>query len=236
MSAPWLEVNDLEAFYGDLQVLFGVSIEIREGEAISLLGRNGAGKTTFLKALMGLVPRRRAQCLKFRGEDLQTLSTRDIARRGLGYCPDDRGIFASLNVSENLLVAPQLFSGAKSLDEIYAIFPRLRERAHLPGKKISGGEQQMLAIARLLRSGSRLLLLDEPTEGLAPLVVEELGALLQKLKLEGYSILLVEQNSRFAQKVADRHYLFDRGRVKQSFSTAEFSKYKNEINMVLGLT
>lgn len=235
MSEPWLEVRDLEAFYGDLQVLFGVSLEIAEGEAVSLLGRNGAGKSTFLKSLMGLVSARRARVLNFKGFDLRARSPREIARAGLGYCPDDRGIFASLSVGENLLLAPPLFSGAKSLEEIYQIFPRLKERAHLPGKKISGGEQQMLAIARLLRSGSRLLLLDEPTEGLAPLVVEELSLLLKKLKTEGYSILLVEQNSRFAQQVADRHYLFDRGRVKHSFSTLEFSKNRNEINMVLGL-
>jgi branched-chain amino acid transport system ATP-binding protein len=211
-GAALLEVRDLHAWYGESHVLHGVDFEVRGGEVVTLLGRNGAGKTTTLKSVMGMVSSRRGSIL-FHGQEIITLPSNRIARLGLAFCPEERGIFASLNVEENLLLPPEVRPGGLPVDAVFGLFPNLKERLKSQGTKLSGGEQQMLAIGRILRTGARLLLLDEPTEGLAPVIVQQIGATIRRLKAEGFTILLVEQNFRFAATLADRHYVMERGRV-----------------------
>ena len=211
-GAALLEVRDLHAWYGESHVLHGVDFEVRGGEVVTLLGRNGAGKTTTLKSVMGMVQSRRGS-IRFDGRELITLPSNRIARLGLAFCPEERGIFASLNVEENLLLPPEVRPGGLPVDAVFGLFPNLQERLKSQGTKLSGGEQQMLAIGRILRTGARLLLLDEPTEGLAPVIVQQIGATIRRLKAEGFTILLVEQNFRFAATLADRHYVMERGRV-----------------------
>ena len=207
-----LAVRGLHAWYADLHVLHGIDFDVREGELVTLLGRNGAGKTTTLKSIIGIL-RKRKGSVRLHGEELIDLPSRSIARKGVGYVPEERGIFASLTVEENLLLPPIVQPGGMTLEEIYTLFPNLRLRYSSQGTKLSGGEQQMLAMARILRTGARFLLLDEPTEGLAPVIVEQIGNLIVRLKQQGFTIVLVEQNFRFAKDFADRHYVMDEGRI-----------------------
>jgi len=229
-----LEVRDLHAWYGESHILHGVDFEVRPGEVVTLLGRNGAGKTTILKTVMGMVPRRQGS-IRFEGHELTLLPSNRIARLGLAFCPEERGIFASLDVQENLLLPPVVRAGGLGLDAIYELFPNLRERLASQGTKLSGGEQQMLAIARILRTGARVLLLDEPTEGLAPVIVQQIGATIRRLKAEGFTILLVEQNFRFAATVADRHYVMERGRVVERIANAELDAHMAKLHEYLGV-
>ena len=229
-----LEVRDLHAWYGESHILHGVDFEVRPGEVVTLLGRNGAGKTTILKTVMGMVPRRQGS-IRFEGHELTLLPSNRIARLGLAFCPEERGIFASLDVEENLLLPPVVRAGGLGLDAIYELFPNLRERLASQGTKLSGGEQQMLAIARILRTGARVLLLDEPTEGLAPVIVQQIGATIRRLKAEGFTILLVEQNFRFAATVADRHYVMERGRVVERIANAELDAHMAKLHEYLGV-
>ena len=229
-----LEVRNLHAWYGESHILHGVDFEVRPGEVVTLLGRNGAGKTTTLKAIMGMVPRREGS-LRYEGHELTLLPSNRIARLGLAFCPEERGIFASLDVAENLLLPPVVRAGGLGLDAIYGLFPNLRERLRSQGTKLSGGEQQMLAIARILRTGARFLLLDEPTEGLAPVIVQQIGATIRRLKAEGFTILLVEQNFRFAATVADRHYVMERGRVVETIANAELDAHMAKLHEYLGV-
>jgi branched-chain amino acid transport system ATP-binding protein len=208
-----LEVSGLNAWYGESHILHGVDFEVREGEVVTLLGRNGAGKTTTMKSVMGLVPRREGS-IRFRGAETAGMMPNHIARAGIAFCPEERGIFGSLNVMENLLLPPVVAPGGLDLPTILALFPNLKERAGTAhGTRLSGGEQQMLAIARILRTGAKLLLLDEPTEGLAPVIVQQIGRTIREIKNRGFTVLLVEQNFRFAATVADRHYVMEHGRV-----------------------
>jgi branched-chain amino acid transport system ATP-binding protein len=234
MSETLLQVADLQAWYGESHVLHGVDFEVRAGEVVTLLGRNGAGKTTTLKSVMGMVPRRRGS-VRFRGEELIGRPSNLIARRGLAFCPEERGIFASLSVEENLLLPPVVQPGGLGLDAIYELFPNLRERGRSQGTKLSGGEQQMLAIGRILRTGARLLLLDEPTEGLAPVIVRQIRATIRRLKADGFTILLVEQNFRFAATVADRHYVMERGRVVDMIDNTELPAQTAKLHEYLGV-
>ena len=229
-----LEVRDLHAWYGESHILHGVDFEVRPGEVVTLLGRNGAGKTTTLKTVMGMVPRRQGS-IRFEGHELTLLPSNRIARLGLAFCPEERGIFASLDVEENLLLPPVVRAGGLGLNAIYELFPNLRERLASQGTKLSGGEQQMLAIARILRTGARVLLLDEPTEGLAPVIVQQIGATIRRLKAEGFTILLVEQNFRFAATVADRHYVMERGRVVERIANAELDAHMAKLHEYLGV-
>ena len=214
-----LEVKDLNAWYGESHVLHGMSFAVAEGELVALLGRNGAGKTTTLRALLGLV-RQRSGSVRHGGRELVAAEPHIIARRGIAYCPEERGIFSTLSVEENLLLPPVVRPGGMNVAEIYRLFPNLESRKRSPGTKLSGGEQQMLAIARILRTGARLLLLDEPTEGLAPVIVQAIGGVIRQLKAAGYTILMVEQNFRFAATVADRFYLVENGRVVEELAGA----------------
>jgi len=207
-----LRVADLHAWYGESHILHGMNFSVAEGEVVTLLGRNGVGKTTTLKAIMGVIAQRRGS-VALGGQELIGLASNQIARRGIAWCPEERGIFASLSVEENLLLPPVVLPGGMSVDEVYAIFPHLAERRRSQGTKLSGGEQQMLAIGRILRTGAKLLLLDEPTEGLAPVIVQQIGAIIRTLKQKGFTILLVEQNFRFAATLADRHYVVEHGQV-----------------------
>jgi branched-chain amino acid transport system ATP-binding protein len=232
--AELLEVAGLNAWYGESHVLHGMEFAVGEGELVTLLGRNGAGKTTTLRAIMGILGRRQGS-VRFAGTELTTLPSNKIARLGVGYCPEERGIFASLDVEENLLLPPVVRSGGLALDEIYAIFPNLLERRRSQGTKLSGGEQQMLAIARILRTGATLLLLDEPTEGLAPVIVQQIGGVLRTLKAKGFTILLVEQNFRFASTVADRHYIVDNGRVIDAIDNAYLMENTEKLHEYLGV-
>jgi len=220
-AAPWLRIQGLTAYYGDSQALHGIALEIRKGELVTLLGRNGAGKSTTLRAIMGLVDRQGSITLNDR--ELTGLEPDQIARLGLGYVPEERGIFAALNVRENMLLPPVVKPGGLTLDEIYVLFPNLRERLQSPGTKLSGGEQQMLSIGRILRTGADLLLLDEPTEGLAPVIIQQIGKAIRTLKQRGFTILLVEQNFRFARTVADRHYVVEDGRVVDQFQNRDLA-------------
>lgn len=233
-NAPLLEVRGLNAWYGESHVLHGVDLDIREGETVTLLGRNGAGKTTTLRAIMGIL-RRREGVIRLRGQDLLGYPLHKVAQAGIGYVPEERGIFASLNVAENLMLPPNVSDGGMSIDEIYQLFPNLHERRSSQGTKLSGGEQQMLAIARILRTGARVILLDEPTEGLAPVIVQRIGDVLVALKERGMTILLVEQNFRFARKVADRFYLMEDGRMVNSFPGHELDARMDELHEVLGV-
>jgi len=234
MSEILLQVAGLQAWYGESHVLHGVDFEVRAGEVVTLLGRNGAGKTTTLKSVMGMVPRRGGS-VRLRGEELIGRPSNLIARRGLAFCPEERGIFASLSVEENLLLPPVVQPGGLGLDAIYELFPNLRERGRSQGTKLSGGEQQMLAIGRILRTGARLLLLDEPTEGLAPVIVRQIRATLRRLKADGFTILLVEQNFRFAATVADRHYVMERGRVVDMIGNADVPAQTAKLHDYLGV-
>ena len=234
MPEPLLGVHDLHAWYGESHILHGVDLEIRPGEMVTLLGRNGAGKTTTLKSIMGIVGRRRGS-IRLAGRELVALPSNQIARLGIAFCPEERGIFASLTVEENLLLPPIVRPGGLGLDAIYGLFPNLRERLQAGGTTLSGGEQQMLAIGRILRTGARLLLLDEPTEGLAPVIVEQIGATLRRLKNEGFTVLLVEQNFRFAATVADRHYVMEHGRVVDMIPNAELEASMGKLHDYLGV-
>jgi branched-chain amino acid transport system ATP-binding protein len=233
-GAPILEVTDLHAWYGESHVLHGVSFAVNEGEVVTLLGRNGAGKTTTLRAILGIV-RKRTGRVSFAGHDTVALSSDRIARLGVGYCPEERGIFASLSVEENLLLPPVVAPGGMSVEEIYALFPNLAERRKSQGTKLSGGEQQMLAIGRILRTGARLLLLDEPTEGLAPVIVLQIGAVIRTLKAKGFTILLVEQNFRFAATVAERHYIVADGRIADLIPNERIEAEIDKIHNYLGV-
>ncbi len=233
-AAPLLSVRGLHGWYGESHVLHGIDFDVRAGEVVTLLGRNGAGKTTTLKAIMGILGRRDGS-VTFEGAELIALPSNAIARRGIAYCPEERGIFASLTVDENLTLPPVIRRGGIGLDELYELFPNLRARRSHPGTKLSGGEQQMLAIARILRTGATLLLLDEPTEGLAPDIVMTIGRLLQQLKARGLTIVLVEQNFRFAALVADRHYVVADGRVVATLANAEIAGRQDELKVLLGV-
>lgn len=234
MAEPLLKVENLEAWYGESHILHGMDIEVREGEVVTLLGRNGAGKTTTLRSIMGLVGRRSGS-VRFEGQELVGARSDRIARAGIALCPEERGIFASLDVTENLMLPPKVRDGGMDLDAIYALFPNLKERARSPGTKLSGGEQQMLAIARILRTGAKLLMLDEPTEGLAPVIVQQIGRTIREIKERGFTVLLVEQNFRFAQTVADRHYVVEHGRVVDAVSNAELSGAMGRLHEYLGV-
>ena len=234
MNAPLLNVRDLHAWYGESHVLHGVNLNIAQGETICILGRNGMGKTTTLRAVMGILRKRKGQ-VEFAGRDMMALPLHHVARAGLGIVPEERGIFASLSVEENLMLPPKVAEGGMSVEEIYDLFPNLKERRTSPGTKLSGGEQQMLAMARILRTGARCLLLDEPTEGLAPVIIQAIGEVLQKLKARGMTVVLVEQNFRFAAKVADRFYLMDHGRMTAEFPVAELPAQMDMLHRELGV-
>jgi branched-chain amino acid transport system ATP-binding protein len=229
-----LEVQGLNAWYGESHILHGMEFEVNEGEVVTLLGRNGAGKTTTLKSIMGMVGRREGS-VRFAGRETIRLTSDQIARLGIAFCPEERGIFSSLNVHENLLLPPKVRDGGLQLAQIYDLFPNLRERLGSQGTKLSGGEQQMLAIGRILRTGARLLMLDEPTEGLAPVIVQQIGRTIARLKREGFTILLVEQNFRFAQTVADRYYVVEHGRVVEMIPNAALEANMNKVHAYLGV-
>ena len=229
-----LEVRDLEAWYGESHVLHGISFDVRPGEVVTLLGRNGAGKTTTLKSIMGILPKRKGS-VKFDGKELMHLPSRFIAREGIAFCPEERGIFASLSVEENLMLPPEVKPGGMAVEQIFELFPNLKERLSSQGTKLSGGEQQMLAIARILRTGAKLLLLDEPTEGLAPVIVQQIGHTIARLKNDGFTIVLVEQNFRFAASVADRHYVIEQGRVIDTIPNSELDANIDKLHAYLGV-
>lgn len=231
---PLLAVSDLHAWYGESHILHGASFEVRAGEVVTLLGRNGAGKTTTLKSVMGIVGSRKGS-VRFEGRELIGLSSNAIARSGIAFCPEERGIFASLDVEENLLLPPVVKAGGLSVDRIFELFPNLKERLHSQGTKLSGGEQQMLAIGRILRTGARLLLLDEPTEGLAPVIIQQIGRTIRTLKEQGFTILLVEQNFRFASTVADRYYVMEHGRIVEQFANSELDANLEKLHEYLGV-
>jgi branched-chain amino acid transport system ATP-binding protein len=228
-------VEDLQAWYGESHVLHGVSFDVRVGEVVTLLGRNGAGKTTTLKSIMGIVGRRTGS-VRFEGRELVGCASNEIAHAGIALCPEERGIFSSLSVEENLLLPPVVKPGGLGLDRIFALFPNLKERlGSSQGSKLSGGEQQMLAIGRILRTGARLLLLDEPTEGLAPVIIQQIGRTIRALKQEGFTILLVEQNFRFASTVADRYFIMEHGRVVEGFVNSELDANVEKLHDYLGV-
>ena len=232
MSVPLLNVSDLQAWYGESHVLHGLNLHVNEGEMICILGRNGMGKTTSLRAIMGILRKRTGQ-IEFGGQDIMALPLHRTARAGLGFVPEERGIFATLSVEENLMLPPKVAEGGMSVEEIYELFPNLAERRNSPGTKLSGGEQQMLAIARILRTGARCLLLDEPTEGLAPVIIQAIGELLVKLKQRGMTVVLVEQNFRFAAKVADRFYLMDHGQMIAEFPVSDLPQQMDMLHREL---
>ncbi|RWD60066.1 MULTISPECIES: ABC transporter ATP-binding protein [unclassified Mesorhizobium] len=234
MSEPLLAVRDLHAWYGEGHALHGVNLEVLRGETVTLLGRNGVGKTTTLRAIMGLI-RKRTGSVTFNGKDLIRLPLHRVAHQGIGFVPEERGIFATLTVDENLILPPVVAKGGISVEEIFELFPNLKERRNSQGTKLSGGEQQMLAIARILRTGVEMLLLDEPTEGLAPVIVQRIGELLATLKKRGMTILLVEQNFRFAARIADRFYLMDHGKVVEGFPVGQLSAHTEKLHEVLGV-
>ncbi len=229
-----LEVKDLHAFYGESHVLHGMSFSVPKGEVVTLLGRNGVGKTTAMRAIMGIVGQR-VGSVRYRGEELVGLPSERIARKGVAYCPEERGIFASLTVKENLLLPPVVQDGGLTLDEVYGLFPILKERGASQGTKLSGGEQQMLAIARILRTGAHLLLLDEPTEGLAPVIIQQIGATIRKLRERGFTVLLVEQNFHFAATVADRHYVVEHGQVVDMIPNSQIKANEDKLKTYLGV-
>jgi branched-chain amino acid transport system ATP-binding protein len=233
-ATPLLAVEGLQAWYGESHILHGASFSVRTGEVVTLLGRNGAGKTTTLKSIMGIVARRSGS-VRFNGAELIGRSSDQIARAGIAFCPEERGIFASLDVEENLLLPPQVQPGGLTLEQIFTLFPNLKERLRSQGTKLSGGEQQMLAIGRILRTGARLLLLDEPTEGLAPVIIQQIGRTIQALKEQGFTILLVEQNFRFASTVADRYYIMEHGRIIDRFANSELEANVAKLHDYLGV-
>ena len=235
LGTPVLEVRNLEAWYGESHILHGVDFHVGEGEVVTLLGRNGAGKTTTLKSVMGIIGKRKGS-VRFSGEEIIGLTSDRIARMGMAFCPEERGIFASLDVRENLMLPPQVREGGLPLEQIFALFPNLKERlSSSQGTKLSGGEQQMLAIARILRTGARFLMLDEPTEGLAPVIIQQIGKTISKLKSEGFTILLVEQNFRFASTLADRFYIMEHGKIIDGFANADLQSNMDKLNTYLGV-
>jgi branched-chain amino acid transport system ATP-binding protein len=233
-GAALLAVEGLQAWYGESHILHGANFDVFAGEVVTLLGRNGAGKTTTLKAVMGMVSQRTGS-VRYDGTQLIGLTSDRIARRGIAFCPEERGIFSSLSVEENLLLPPKVRPGGLDNDQIFELFPNLRERLSSQGTKLSGGEQQMLAIGRILRTGARLLLLDEPTEGLAPVIIQQIGKTIGLLKQQGFTILLVEQNFRFASTVADRYYIMEHGRIIDQFVNAELQGNLGKLHEYLGV-
>lgn len=233
-ATPLLSVRELNAWYGESHALHGIDLDVRQGETVTLLGRNGVGKTTALRSIMGII-RKRSGTITFDGRDMMRVPLHRTAHTGMGFVPEERGIFATLTVEENLTLPPIIAKGGMSTDEIYQLFPNLKERRNSAGTKLSGGEQQMLAIARILRTGTKLLLLDEPTEGLAPVIVQRIGDVLLTLKQRGMTILLVEQNFRFASKVADRFYLVDHGKIVDNFHVSELPGRMTILNETLGV-
>jgi len=234
VSATALDIQNLESWYGESHILHGVNLSIKEGELVTLLGRNGAGRSTILKTILGLTSRR-VGVIKVLGKDTIQLPSYQIARLGVGYCPEERGIFASLSTEENLLLLPEIAPGGMSLDDIYAMFPNLYERRHSPGTRLSGGEQQMLAVGRILRTGANLLLLDEISEGLAPVIVQALARMITTLKAKGYTIVMVEQNFRFAAPLADRFYVMEHGQIVEHFEASELAAKQGVLNELLGV-
>jgi branched-chain amino acid transport system ATP-binding protein len=234
MADALLSVKDLHAWYGESHILHGMNFDVAEGEVATLLGRNGVGKTTTMRAIMGILGQRKGS-IRFRGEETVGLPSNAIARRGIAYCPEERGIFSSLSVKENLLLPPKVQQGGLTVDEIYALFPSLKERSGSQGTKLSGGEQQMLAIARILRTGAKFLLLDEPTEGLAPVIVQQIGEIIRTLKEKGFTILLVEQNFHFASTVADRHYVVEHGTVIDMIPNTALGANSEKLRTYLGV-
>ncbi len=233
-SAPLLAVRDLNAWYGESHALHGINFDVKPGEVVTLLGRNGAGKTTTLKAIMGILPKRTGS-VTFEGRETIKLPARTIARAGIAYCPEERGIFSSLSVEENLMLPPQVKTGGMTVDRIFELFPNLKERLNSQGTKLSGGEQQMLAIGRILRTGAKTLLLDEPTEGLAPVIIQQIGKTIARLKQEGFTIVLVEQNFRFASTVADRHFVVEQGKVVDQILNDELDANIEKLHAYLGV-
>jgi branched-chain amino acid transport system ATP-binding protein len=233
-ASPLLAIENLQAWYGESHILHGVNLEVHAGEVVTLLGRNGAGKTTTLKSVMGIVARRTGS-VRLEGRELIALTSDRIAKAGIAFCPEERGIFASLDVQENLFLPPEIKSGGLSTDRIFELFPNIKERLKSQGTKLSGGEQQMLAIGRILRTGARLLLLDEPTEGLAPVIIQQIGKTIQMLKSQGFTILLVEQNFRFASTVADRYYVMEHGKVVERFKNSELDAKLEKLHEYLGV-
>jgi branched-chain amino acid transport system ATP-binding protein len=227
-------VQNLEAWYGESHILHGINFQVSPGEVVTLLGRNGAGKTSTLKSVMGIIGKRTGS-VSFGGREIIRSPSDRIARMGIAFCPEERGIFASLDVRENLLLPPAVRSGGLSLDQIFDLFPNLKERLGSQGTKLSGGEQQMLAIARILRTGARFLMLDEPTEGLAPVIIQQIGQTIKRLKNEGFTILLVEQNFRFAATVADRYYIVEHGKIIDGFANAELQANMDKLHTYLGV-
>ena len=234
MTEPLLSVRELNAWYGESHALHGIDLDVHAGETVTLLGRNGVGKTTALRAIVGII-RKRSGTIRFDGKDMLRVPLHRTARHGIGYVPEERGIFSTLTVEENLTLPPVIAKGGMTLAEIYQLFPNLEGRRKSPGTKLSGGEQQMLAMARILRTGAKLLLLDEPTEGLAPVIVQKLGEVLIKLKQRGLTIVLVEQNFRFAAPLADRHYVMEHGRIIEEIEAAELDSKKDFLNSCLGV-
>ena len=233
-SRPLLEIAGLEAWYGESHILHGVDFNVRQGEVVTLLDRNGAGKTTTLKSIMGMVGKRKGS-VRFEGHETIAMASDKIARLGVALCPEERGIFASLDVKENLMLPPQVKPGGLPVEQIFELFPNLKERLSSQGTKLSGGEQQMLAIGRILRTGATLLMLDEPTEGLAPVIIQQIGHTIRKLKAQGFTILLVEQNFRFASTVADRYYVMEHGQIIDSFANSELEANMDKLHEYLGV-
>ena len=234
MTETLLNVAGLEAWYGESHILHGVDFSVGKGEVVTLLGRNGAGKTTTLKSIMGMVGKRKGSVV-FEGKELIAASADKIARAGIAICPEERGIFSGLDVKENLMLPPVVRAGGMDVDQIFELFPNLKERLNSQGTKLSGGEQQMLAIARILRTGAPLLMLDEPTEGLAPVIIEQIGHTIARLKARGFTILLVEQNFRFAATVADRYYVMEHGKIIDAFATNELDANMEKLHAYLGV-
>jgi branched-chain amino acid transport system ATP-binding protein len=231
---PILSIENLEAWYGESHILHGINFNVKPGEVVTLLGRNGAGKTTTLKSIMGIIGKRTGS-VKFEGNEIIKTSSDKIAKQGIAFCPEERGIFSSLDVKENLMLPPTIRPGGLSLDQIFELFPNLKERLNSQGTKLSGGEQQMLAIGRILRTGARFLMLDEPTEGLAPVIIQQIGHTIARLKSEGFTILLVEQNFRFAATVADRYYIVEHGKIIDGFANSELSANMDKLHTYLGV-
>jgi branched-chain amino acid transport system ATP-binding protein len=230
----FLRLTRLHAFYGESHILHGIDLSVAKGECVTLLGRNGAGRTTTLKSIMGMVGRRTGSIM-LNGNEIINVPTHKIARHGVGYCPEERAIFASLSAEENLTLAPIVASGGMSIEELYEMFPNLKERRASPGSKLSGGEQQMLAMARILRTGAKLLLLDEITEGLAPVIVRKLGEVITELKQRGFTIIMVEQNFRFAAPLADRHYVLEHGEILATITREELPDKMDWLHRTLGV-